>query len=532
MSDIERIDSSVGRVALLGAATTRAIEGEALAGLPPFTLMARAGEAVARLALAVAPHARRVVVFAGPGNNGGDGIEAATRLNGWGKPTSVLRIGAAATLPADAGRALARALDAAIEISAFDASEAMAGDRPDLVIDALLGIGASRPPKGEMAAAMACIAELAAAGAQVLAVDVPSGLDADRGQPLGAACVVADDTLTLIAPKAGLFTGSGRDHAGRTWCAKLDVAGRDNHADAWLVGIRDPSCSPVRRRHAEHKGSFGDVAIVGGAAGMAGAAWLAARAAHAAGAGRVFVDLVGRGDAEGADRSDRDAKSADGSGHGAGDARSEVDPVRPELMFRRGWAASDAAIVAATTVVCGCGGGAAVRATLPRLLSIAARLVLDADALNAIAADASLFALAAARARRGHATIMTPHPLEAARLLGTTAATIQADRLHAARELAARLGAVIVLKGSGTVIATADVIPRINATGNASLASAGTGDVLAGWIGGRWASLGGTALDIATRAVIEHGAAAEPQRPGALRASDLVERLHRHARGD
>jgi hydroxyethylthiazole kinase-like uncharacterized protein yjeF len=226
----------------------------------------------------------------------------------------------------------------------------------------------------------------------------------------------------------------------------------------------------------------------------------------------VFVDLVGeRG--------------------GMNESSTEIDPARPEVMFRRAWAESDAAVLAATTVVCGCGGGDAVRAVLPRLLSIAARLVLDADALNAIAADPSLLALAAARERRGHATIMTPHPLEAARLLGTTASGVQADRLGAARELAARTRSVIILKGSGTVVCAADGSARISATGNASLASAGTGDVLAGWIGGRWASHAATAFDTATRAVIEHGAAAEPKRPGALRAADLVDVLHRRERG-
>jgi len=510
MSGIERIDGAIGRLALLGVARTRKVEGEALAALPPFTLMARAGEAVARLALALAPHARRIVVFAGPGNNGGDGVEAATRLCEWGKPTTVLRAGVAATLPADASQALARAREAGVEIRDLDAEEALGGDRPDLVIDALLGIGASRPPEGAIAVAIGRIAELAALGVRVLAIDVPSGLDVDRGQPLGAVCVSADDTLTLIAPKPGLFTGSGRDHAGRTWCARLGVAAPDGNADAWLVGTGDPSCAVAARPHASHKGSFGDVAVVGGAPGMAGAAWLAARAAHAAGAGRVFVELAG-------------ASSDDGAG--------AIDPLRPELMFRRGWSASDASVIAATTVVCGCGGGDAVRAMLPKLLSVAVRLVVDADALNAIGADPSLLALAAARERRGHATIMTPHPLEAARLLGTTAATVQANRLGAARELAVRLRSVIVLKGSGTVICAPDGTTRVNATGNASLASAGTGDVLAGWIGGRWASLATSAFDIATRGVVEHGAAADPERPGALRAGDLVERLHRRARG-
>ena len=172
-----------------------------------------------------------------------------------------------------------------------------------------------------------------------------------------------------------------------------------------------------------------------------------------------------------------------------------------------------------------------MRSALPRLLSLAARLVLDADALNAIAVDPSLLTLVAARERRGHSTIMTPHPLEAARLLGSTAASVQADRLGATRELASRLRSVIVLKGSGTVVCAVDGTTRVNATGNASLASAGTGDVLAGWIGGRWASLATSAFDIATRAVIEHGAAAEPERPGALRAGDLIERLYQGERG-
>jgi hydroxyethylthiazole kinase-like uncharacterized protein yjeF len=135
------------------------------------------------------------------------------------------------------------------------------------------------------------------------------------------------------------------------------------------------------------------------------------------------------------------------------------------------------------------------------------------------------------RERRGHATIMTPHPLEAARLLGSDAKAVQGDRLRAARAIAARYRSVAVLKGSGTVIAEPAGTVRISATGNAALASAGTGDVLAGWIGGRWASLAQNAFDAATRAVIEHGAGAEPEQPGALRAADLVELLHCRARG-
>jgi len=198
---------------------------------------------------------------------------------------------------------------------------------------------------------------------------------------------------------------------------------------------------------------------------------------------------------------------------------------------RVGWWQGGGEAIERSTVVCGCGGGDAVRAALPRLIALAARLVLDADALNAIAADPALQTMTIARAARSRATILTPHPLEAARLLGATTGQVQVDRLGAARALAERFGAVVVLKGSGSVIAAPGELPRINATGNASLATGGTGDVLAGWIGGRWLPAA-SAFDVATQGVVEHGAAAEPDRPGALRAADLVERLYRRSRGE
>ena len=473
--------------------------------------MARAGGAVARLALALVPHctSRRRVRRSGQQRR--RRIEAATRLIGFGKRAEVVLVGSA-DRAGDAATALARARAAGVDIRSFGDADKQGDDVPDLVIDALLGIGASRAPEGTIAAAIERIASLAAGGARVLAIDLPSGLDADRGQPYGSHCVVAAETLTMLTLKPGLFTAAGRDHAGRAWLARLDLGedGNESPPDAWLVGRADPSCSAPARRHAQHKGSFGDVAIVGGAAGMAGAAWLAARAAHAAGAGRVFVDVLG----------DDGALSS-----------AALDPLRPELMFRAGWWRGAAEAVAEATVVCGCGGGDVVRAVLPRLLSIAPRLVVDADALNAIATDTALAALTTARAARGFATVLTPHPLEAARLLGSSTHEVQGDRLRAARELAERFRAVVVVKGSGTVAAAPAEAPRVNATGSAALASAGTGDVLAGWIGGRWASSpGAAAVDIATRAVIEHGAAAEPEGAGAIRAGDLIEALYRRSR--
>ena len=503
MSTIRRIDSKIGREPLFDVAGTRRIEMEATRDSGPFMLMARAGDVVARLALALVPHARRIVVFAGPGNNGGDGIEAATRLRTMGKGVTVVLHAEPTRLPTDAAEAFARANDAGVRFESASAQHKSDREAPDLLVDALLGVGASRAPETRIAQAIERIAAFAVAGTHVLAVDVPSGLDSDHGQPFGA-CVAAADTISLLTLKPGLFTAAGRDHAGRVWYDRLGVDVAADHAAAWLVGRGDVHGTGNKRLHAQHKGSFGDVAIVGGAPGMAGAAVLAASAAHAAGAGRVFVDLLG-------------------------DAAA-FDPRRPELMFRKGWWQGPIEALRASTVVCGCGGGDAVTETLARLLSIVPRLVLDADALNAIAVNTALQSLLAGRALRSLQTILTPHPLEAARLLGRAASDVQADRLRAAADMAERFAAVVVLKGSGSIIAAPGERPCVNSTGNASLATAGTGDVLAGWIGGRW-RLDASALAVATRCVIEHGAAAEPEQAGALRAGDLVEALYRQSRG-
>ncbi len=507
MTTVRRLGSGVGREPLFGIASTRRIEREAATALPRFSLMTRAGDSIARLAMAISPHADHIVVHAGPGNNGGDGLAAATCLRRMGKNVTVRLFAEPSTLPADAANAWSRAVAAGVPIAiGSDAGSVEEAPAADLVVDALLGIGASRPPAAEIAAAIGGIARARQRGSRILAVDVPSGLDVERGQPIGDACVVADDTLTLLTAKAGLFTSAGRDHAGRVWFDRLATHPTSAVPDAWLVGRGELSRLRRPRLQAEHKGSFGDVAIVGGAGGMTGAALLAARAAHAAGAGRVFLDLIG---------------DVDG---GIG-----VDMQRPELMLRRGWWQGPIEAISMTTVVCGCGGGDAIRATLPRLLALAPRLLLDADALNAVAADRSLQVALTARAARSLDTVLTPHPLEAARLLDTTAPAVQADRLAAAAALADRYRCVIVLKGSGSIVTSPGGPPFVNATGNASLATAGTGDVLAGWIGGRWRSAM-SAIDVAVQGVVEHGAAAEPEAPGALRAGDLIEALYRFSR--
>ncbi len=480
--------------ALHGTAATRAIEREALAALPPFTLMSRAGAAVARLARAVAPHAGRVWIASGPGNNGGDGLEAAVLLHQAGLAVTVCLGGDPARLPADALQAWSRACAAGVAI-VTDSAARPGLQAQDIAIDAVLGLGANRPPEGRTAALIGSLADLPC---RLLSIDLPSGLDSDTGRAHGGSCVQATHTLSLLTLKPGLFTNEGRDLTGELWFDDLDIGPPGIAPSARL----SPAPTGLRpRQHAQHKGSFGDVAVVGGASGMAGAALLAARAAHAAGAGRVYVDLLDP-------------------------AAPALDPDRPELMIRRGWARDSGDALHGTTVVAGCGGGQAVRAVLPRLLSGAARLVLDADALNAVATDASLQQLLIARRARGLESVLTPHPLEAARLLGLDTAGVQADRLTAAQWLAERFGTVVVLKGSGSVIAAPDTVASINPTGNAALATAGTGDVLAGWMGGHWSAHGGGGLDAALCSTWWHGRAAEAAPDGPLRAADLVEVMH------
>lgn len=482
--------------------TSRGIEAAARAGLPDHTLMARAGRSVARLAMAVAPHASSVWIAAGPGNNGGDGLQAALHLRAAGWTVQVHLWADPQRLPADAAWALEQARQAGVPIVAGRGIAAPTGlPAGCLAIDALLGLGSHRAPEGPIAQAVQALRHHPG---PVLAVDLPTGLDADTGRCLGAGpddAVRADHTLSLLTLKPGLFTADGRDLAGRVWFDDLGIPPKAQ-ADAWL-GAAGPDPALPARRHAQHKGSFGEVVAVGGAAGMTGALWLAARAALAAGAGRVYVQPL-------------DPQAA------------LLDPAHPELMGRRAEAAASLP-TDTLTVVCGCGGGAAVGAALPWWLGRAPRLVLDADALNAVAADAGLQLQLQRRAARGQATVLTPHPLEAARLLGAASSRdVQADRLAAAEALAARLGCTVVLKGSGTVIAQASRAPWINRSGNAALATAGTGDVLAGWLAGLWTQ-GLDTWEAATLAVHRHGAAADrwvaQGHTGPLRAGALVEAL-------
>ena len=482
----------MARIPLLLADALREVESLASGWSP--ALMTRAGEASARLAgLLAAGRGGPVVVAVGPGNNGGDGWVAAAALA---RLRRVVVVDVFGTEPK-----AAEAIDArdALRARGYEIRRDVPVAEAALVIDALLGIGLTRDVDGALAIAIAAINDC---HSPVLSLDVPSGLDAMTGVVRGS-CVRATHTLTFIADKPGLHTNAGPDHAGRVHVDNLGAGDLvRERALGCLLRLGDVRM-PARAGNA-HKGTFGTLGIVGGNAGMVGAALLAGRAALFAGAGKVRVALL--------------------------DAVIPVDPVHPELML-----SSLDETLRADVVLVGPGGGAApegilAREVLSRAIDLAVPLVLDADALNVLARDASL---RDRLARRTAPTVVTPHPAEAARLLGSDTSRgsdssrrqvpdpipfsrrqvsdpipVQADRVAAALALARLLRASVVLKGAGSVCAFSDGRWSINTTGNPGLASAGTGDVLAGVVGALLAQrlAPGDALELA---VCVHGAAAD-----------------------
>lgn len=512
--------------ALLSSQQLRARETRLASQLPPYSLMARAGAATARLALAIAPHARHIWVVCGTGNNGGDGLEAAIHLQAAGKTVhlSLLQTGDN-PLPSDAAQALQRAQAAGLTISD------QAPTHFDLAMDALWGIGLRAGRAGPAdGPALAWLQQLMQTDKDVLCIDTPSGLLADTGAwlPWLAAQVPPSPkgrrfTLSMLALKPGLFTLQGRDWAGEVWLAPLSAnnplwrsdqipeTGLSNPDHGQLV-THARSSAPA---HNSHKGIFGDVGVLGGQSassdgqGMEGAAILAASAALHAGAGRVMLHLLG----------------------------SHPESPRPtgmaaDIMLR----SLEAMRALRGSLVCGCGGGSQVSQVIPQALQHPGSLVLDADALNAIAAQPLLqqaLVQRAAAADTSGITVLTPHPLELARLLGTDTAAIQSDRVGAARQAAQQWQCLVVLKGSGTVVAAPDGRYAINHSGNARLSIGGTGDVLAGCVGAHLAALApgsswADAWQPLLNAVWLHGHAADTWPPGRmLTASRLARSLQR-----
>lgn len=367
----------------------------------------------------------------------------------------------------------------------------------DWIIDGLFGIGLKRPLHGVYSDAVDAIATARTGGARVLALDVPSGVDADTGAALGDAVVTADFTLTFIANKSGLVTGPALDFVGELHCATLDLPLPQQPSAAHLLNSDYLNAARKTPQANAHKGSHGTCVIMGGANGMLGAALLASRAAMRTGAGKVKVGWLA-------------------------EPHPQVDPLMPEIMMGN---ASELANAKCQSIVVGCGlgvSGAAVR-VLRSALKRDLPIVIDADALNLIAQSAELATLVQ---RRKAPTIITPHPAEAARLLGCSTADVQRDRVKAAHDLATGYRCIAVVKGAGTVVSDGTTT-TVNGTGNPLLATAGTGDVLAGMIGALLAQ-GYDAATAARLGVCMHGAAADVMRARGVKravAGDVIDEL-------
>jgi hydroxyethylthiazole kinase-like uncharacterized protein yjeF len=428
---------------LLSVAEIRAAEHAAQSSLPPGTLMTRAGAAVAALVAHSRPDQPLTIgIVAGPGNNGGDGYAAAIELRDAGHRVTCVQL--VKPVADDARNAFAN-----WQSSGGTTRTDLPTQSFDLIVDAILGIGQTRPLQGALLAAAEWINTQRT---YVVAIDVPSGLDADGGCWIaGVEGVVASQTITFIADKPGLHTGDGVDAAGTVTLDRLGVEPASTRTT--LVDPFDfPQVAASRRRNT-HKGTYGNALIIGGAEGMVGAALLAARAALTIGAGRVYVDCLGA-------------------------PEFRIDPCQPELMFR-----PYGSIENPHSIVIGCGLGQndTAQRALQWALDSEASLTIDADALNLLSQGPALSERLAAR---NATTVLTPHPLEAARLLQVSAADIQLDRIARARDLATRYRSMIVLKGAGSVAVHVDGRCAINPTGGPGLATAGTGDVLAGLLGG------------------------------------------------
>ncbi len=436
-------------------------------------LMERAGLAAAKLARELLAGKASALVIAGPGNNGGDALVAARHLKAWWFKVTVVFTGEAARLPVDAANAMQAWREAGGEL--LDAIPV--DGKWDLVIDGLFGIGLARELSGRD---LELVREINRMNLPVLALDVPSGLDADAGQAFRAA-VRASHTLTFVALKPGLLTAYGPDYCGEI---RVDTLGIDPAALArptgWLLEKSGVAAALKPRPRNCHKGMLGSVGILGGASAMCGAALLAGRAALKLGAGRVYAALLA-------------------------DAAPAVDMGQPELMLCSPEKLFQLDHLNCLAVGPGLGQSPQAVQWLGHALETELPLVLDADALNLLSIHDDLRELT--KSRKG-GTILTPHSAEAARLLSSTTHDIQQERVHSAMLIAQRLNSLVVLKGAGSICATPKGEWFVNPTGNPGMSSAGMGDVLSGMIAALIAQRL-TPQSALLLAVYLHGAAAD-----------------------
>ncbi|WP_407518684.1 NAD(P)H-hydrate dehydratase [Methylobacterium oryzisoli] len=482
-----------GTVLLTTAQMREADAGAIAAGIPGFTLMQRAGAAVAARAESLVGEGARILVLCGPSNNGGDGFVAARDLAAAGRAVDLALLGPREALAGDAAQAAAAWTGPVADAAGADPAGYA------LVIDALFGAGLARPLEG---AACALIERLNRAGVPVLAVDVPSGLDGDTGMPRGLA-VQARETVTFARLKPGHLLLPGRSLCGRITLAGIGIP--DAVVDG--LGARAFANGPSlwraafpRLTDASHKYTRGHALVVSGPATRTGAARLAARGALRVGAGLVTVASPPTALAENAAHLTaimlRPCAGADDLEDMLADERLNAIAAGPGL-----------------------GTGGATREIVRVAAEAGRALVLDADALTSFAGRAG--DLAGHLREGGAQAVLTPHAGEFARLLGGVAAVPDGSKLERARAAAVFLGAVLVLKGADTVVAAPDGRAVINHNGAPWLGTAGSGDVLTGLAAGLLAQ-GMPAFEAAAAAVWLHGEAGRRHGPGLI-AEDLPE---------
>ncbi len=466
---------------VLLTAEIRAIEHLTTLLPEPPRLMEKAGLAAAQiirdqLHKKANPH---ILVLAGPGNNGGDAFVVARYLKEWENTVTVVFHGDRNRVPPDAKQAM----QAWLEIGGEILTDIPDGKRDwDAVIDGIFGIGLnlsqSRPIDGKYREWVDTVNQM---NILIVALDIPSGLGSDDGCIYGAA-IRATLTVTFIGFKPGLFTNFGPECCGMIVLCDLNILlSSPPKPHIWLLNQKlANSLLPPHRPINSHKGSFGNVAILGGSSGMIGAALMAGRSALHLGAGRVYLGLL--------------AENA-----------PPVDFSQPELMLRTSSELFSLNSLSCLVVGPGLGQSAQALLLLETALHSEFTLVLDADALNLIASHPDL---ARNLSQRNVPAILTPHPAEAARLLRIDTATVQNDRMHAVHQISHIFNCYVVLKGAGSICCFPDGKRYLNTSGNPGLSTAGTGDVLAGIIGALIAQglKPGQALLLA---VYLHGAAAD-----------------------
>ena len=469
-------------------------------GISGNILMERAGEAAFNVLRERWPTAGRVGVLCGIGNNGGDGYVIARLAYQQGLDITVLQVGDADRLQGDALAALQRLAGVDVSPIPYEGQDLA---QFDVVVDALLGTGLSGEVRNPFLHAINAINQCTS---PVLAVDIPSGLNADTGMPCGVA-VQADCTVTFIGMKQGLLTGEAADYCGHILFDDLNLPSavyKRIEPAATRIGYDELRSVLRPRKRSSHKGDYGHVLVVGGNFGMAGAARLTGEAALRIGAGLVSI----------ATRKEHAAI---------------ISSSRPELMSHGIDTAEALKALSARASVIAIGPGLGQDEWAQELLAMAVArnlpLVVDADALN----------LLAQVDMQRQQWILTPHPGEAARLLGMTAQAINADRFAALHQMAEKYNATVVLKGAGTLILSPDAIPAVCDGGNPAMASGGMGDVLTGIIAGLIAQglalapaaqlavcLHRRAADLAIRGIGEKGLLATDLMPSVRRLINTV----------